>query len=124
VSRPPVLARGVDPELTALLRRVKLGRLLDTLPERLTLARALPAAAAPHRRPMTTDPAANPAAHIVTPPPGGSAPCPTHPHCLLLRCHRFRCPRPIHVRLRGPGRPRQFCSVACRVAEHRKNRGC
>ena len=32
-------APGVDPELKALLRRVKLGRCLDTLPERLTLAR-------------------------------------------------------------------------------------
>jgi hypothetical protein len=29
----------VTPELKALLRRVKLGRLLDTLPERLSLAR-------------------------------------------------------------------------------------
>ena len=29
----------VSPELRALLRRVKLGRCLDTLPERLTLAR-------------------------------------------------------------------------------------
>jgi IstB-like ATP binding protein len=29
----------VTPELKALLRRVKLGRCLDTLPERLTLAR-------------------------------------------------------------------------------------
>ena len=33
-------APGVDAELKALLRRVKLGRLLDTLPERLALARA------------------------------------------------------------------------------------
>ena len=40
----PAPAPGVDAELKALLRRVKLGRLLDTLPERLTLARtrALP----------------------------------------------------------------------------------
>ena len=30
---------GVDAELKALLRRVKLGRCLDTLPERLALAR-------------------------------------------------------------------------------------
>lgn len=32
-------APSVSPELKALMRRVKLGRLLDTLPERLTLAR-------------------------------------------------------------------------------------
>jgi hypothetical protein len=29
----------VSPELTAVLRRLKLGRLLDTLPERFVLAR-------------------------------------------------------------------------------------
>jgi DNA replication protein DnaC len=33
-------APGIDAELKTLLRRVKLGRVLDTLPERLTLARA------------------------------------------------------------------------------------
>jgi DNA replication protein DnaC len=39
--RAPVApAPGVDAELKALLRRVKLGRMLDTLPERLALARA------------------------------------------------------------------------------------
>ena len=38
MSRAP--APEVDPELRALLRRVKLGRLTDTLPERLALARA------------------------------------------------------------------------------------
>ena len=32
-------APGVDAELKALLRKVKLGRCLDTLPERLALAR-------------------------------------------------------------------------------------
>ena len=31
---------SVDPELKALMRRLKLGRLLDTLPERLALARS------------------------------------------------------------------------------------
>ncbi len=44
-ARPPAgPAPGIDPELKALLRRVKLGRALDTLPERLALARtnALP----------------------------------------------------------------------------------
>jgi DNA replication protein DnaC len=40
VSRAAAPAPQVDPELRALLRRVKLGRLLDTLPERLALARA------------------------------------------------------------------------------------
>ncbi|MDP9436272.1 MAG: IS21-like element helper ATPase IstB [Actinomycetota bacterium] len=43
MNRPTALAApapGVDAELKALLRRVKLGRLLDTLPERLALARA------------------------------------------------------------------------------------
>jgi DNA replication protein DnaC len=33
-------APGIDPDLKSLLRRLKLGRILDTLPERLTLARA------------------------------------------------------------------------------------
>ena len=40
MSRPPAPAPTVDAELKGLLRRVKLGRCLDTLPERLTLARA------------------------------------------------------------------------------------
>ncbi len=56
---------------------------------------------------------------IVTPQPRLPAPCPDHPHCLLARCQRFFCSRPIHVRLRGPGRLRQFCSTRCRVAQHR-----
>lgn len=37
---PAASAPGVDAELKGLLRRVKLGRCLDTLPERLALARA------------------------------------------------------------------------------------
>lgn len=40
MSRAPAPAPALDPELRALLRRVKLGRLTDTLPERLALARA------------------------------------------------------------------------------------
>jgi DNA replication protein DnaC len=36
----PAPAPGIDADLKALLRRVKLGRMLDTLPERLALARA------------------------------------------------------------------------------------
>jgi DNA replication protein DnaC len=38
-TRAPAPAPGIDPELKTLLRRVKLGRCLDTLPERLALAR-------------------------------------------------------------------------------------
>jgi hypothetical protein len=45
-------------------------------------------------------------------------PCPEHPACILIACHRLRCPRPAHVRL-GRGRPARFCSARCRVAEHR-----
>jgi hypothetical protein len=33
-------APGIDPDLKSLLRRLKLGRILDTLPERLALVRA------------------------------------------------------------------------------------
>jgi hypothetical protein len=36
-----------------------------------------------------------------------------------VRCHRFFCNRPVHI-LNRPGRPRRFCSTACRVAEHRR----
>jgi DNA replication protein DnaC len=39
-SSPPMLTASLDPDLKALLRKVKLGRLTDTLPERLALARA------------------------------------------------------------------------------------
>jgi DNA replication protein DnaC len=39
MNRAPAPAPSIDAELKALLRRVKLGRCLDTLPERLTLAR-------------------------------------------------------------------------------------
>jgi hypothetical protein len=37
----------VSPELKALLRRLKLGRTLDTLPERLALARTKPFGSSP-----------------------------------------------------------------------------
>jgi DNA replication protein DnaC len=40
MSLTPPPAPSIDPELKALLRRVKLGRCLDTLPERLALAHA------------------------------------------------------------------------------------
>ncbi|GAC1367926.1 MAG: hypothetical protein NVSMB32_12980 [Actinomycetota bacterium] len=46
-------------------------------------------------------------------------PCPEHPACLLLRCARYRCTRPVHVNLLGRGRPKRYCSGACRVAQHR-----
>ena len=39
MSHPPASASTIDAELKTLLRRLKLGRLLDTLPERLALAR-------------------------------------------------------------------------------------
>jgi DNA replication protein DnaC len=39
MSHPPPPAPTIDAELKMLLRRLKLGRLLDTLPERLALAR-------------------------------------------------------------------------------------
>jgi hypothetical protein len=52
----------------------------------------------------------------------GSKPCPEHPDCTIIRCHRFLCPRPVHRPLRQPGQPRRFCSTACRVAEHRRLR--
>ena len=45
--------------------------------------------------------------------------CPTHPGCAIVRCHRFLCARPVHIQ-NQPGRPRRFCSPACRVAEHRR----
>lgn len=48
-------------------------------------------------------------------------PCPTHRGCVIVRCQRFFCDRPVHV-LNQRGRPRRFCSPACRVAEHRRLR--
>jgi hypothetical protein len=48
-------------------------------------------------------------------------PCPTHPRCAIARCQHFFCYRPVH-HLSHPGRPRRFCSPACRVAEHRRLR--
>jgi hypothetical protein len=48
-------------------------------------------------------------------------PCPTHRGCVITHCHRLFCDRPIHI-LNQPGRPRRFCSPACRVAEHRRLR--
>jgi len=48
-STGPALRAPLDPDLTALLRRLKLGKAVDTLPERLALAAAKPAE--PHRVP-------------------------------------------------------------------------
>jgi hypothetical protein len=45
--------------------------------------------------------------------------CLTHRGCAIVRCQRFLCDRPVHI-LNQPGRPRRFCSPACRVAEHRR----
>ena len=50
-------------------------------------------------------------------PPG---PCAEHPHCLVLRCHRWLCHNTFHLPLRRRGQPRRYCSPACRVAEHRR----
>jgi DNA replication protein DnaC len=38
-TTPPALTDPISPDLKQILRTLKLGRLLDTLPERLTLAR-------------------------------------------------------------------------------------
>ena len=54
-------------------------------------------------------------------PPESSPACPTHPGCAIVRCHRFLCDTPVHI-LNQPGRPRRFCSPACRIAEHRRLR--
>lgn len=51
-------------------------------------------------------------------PPNTSKACPTHPGCVIARCQRFLCNRPVHI-LNQRGRPRRFCSPGCRVAEHR-----
>jgi hypothetical protein len=45
--------------------------------------------------------------------------CPTHPECHTVRCARFLCGNPVHRRHNQRGQPRQFCSTACRVANHR-----
>jgi hypothetical protein len=55
-------------------------------------------------------------------PPRDPGACPEHPDCLITRCHRLWCPRPVHQPLRKPGQPRRYCSPACRVAEHRRLR--
>jgi hypothetical protein len=47
-------------------------------------------------------------------------PCPEHPDCMLMRCARYLCPRPVHVSLGRRGQPARFCSGACKVAEHRR----
>jgi hypothetical protein len=54
-------------------------------------------------------------------PPAEPGHCPTHPGCAIVRCRRFFCNKPVHI-LNRPGRPRRFCSTACRVAEHRRLR--
>jgi hypothetical protein len=54
-------------------------------------------------------------------PTAGPGSCTAHRGCVIVRCHRFLCGRPVHI-LNQPGRPRRFCSPACRVAEHRRLR--
>jgi hypothetical protein len=54
------------------------------------------------------------------PAPGAPGRCPAHPGCLIAGCARFLCARPVHINLDRPGRPRRYCSPACRVAEHRR----
>jgi hypothetical protein len=54
-------------------------------------------------------------------PPPVPGPCPDHPHCILLHCKRFLCPKTVHQTTTGPGQPRRYCSPACRVAQHRLN---
>jgi len=51
-------------------------------------------------------------------PTAGTGACPTHQGCVIVACQRFLCHRPVHI-LNQPGRPRRFCSPACRVAQHR-----
>jgi hypothetical protein len=44
--------------------------------------------------------------------------CTVHPGCVLVRCARLLCGWPVHLRDQ-PGRPRRFCSPACRAAAYR-----
>lgn len=57
-------------------------------------------------------------ANIVTSPalPGG---CPDR-GCVVSRCAYWHCTTLIHVDVTRRGRPRRFCSLRCRVAEHRR----
>lgn len=82
------------------------------------------------RQRHTTGRPSNTASGATTPTPNrdeyryvtpGAGSCPTHPGCFITRCHRFLCDRAVHTR-NHPGRPRRFCSSACRVAEHRRLR--
>ena len=57
--------------------------------------------------------------HTPAPAPG---PCPEHPGCIIRHCQRFLCTRLFHVPLNSRGQPRRYCSLACRVAEHRRLR--
>ena len=52
-------------------------------------------------------------------PPAPAGPCSTHPGCVVRRCNRLWCDRLIHL-LPQRGRPRRFCTPACRIAEYRR----
>jgi hypothetical protein len=82
------------------------------------------------RQRRTTGKSSNTAPGVTAPTPDrdeycyvtpGAGTCRIHPGCVITRCHRFLCGRAVHV-LDQPGRPRRFCSPACRVAEHRRLR--
>lgn len=49
--------------------------------------------------------------------------CPEHAGCLIRQCQRLFCSQLFHVTINRRGQPRQYCSTACRVAEHRRLRG-
>jgi hypothetical protein len=69
----------------------------------------------------TTAPTAQNADEYRYSPPAEPGPCPNHPGCVITRCQRLLCNRPVHL-LNQRGRPRRFCRAACRVAEHRRLR--
>jgi hypothetical protein len=80
-------------------------------------------ASRPPAPPTTREPAPATRREYRYRPATGPGPCPEHAHCLVVRCDRFLCIRLVHVPLDRRGRPRRFCSPACRVAEHRRLRG-
>lgn len=47
--------------------------------------------------------------------------CHEHPGCAIVTCAAFSCKRPVHL-LPRRGRPRRYCSDACRKAEYKRLR--